>query len=322
MSSRTGFVWTPRYIEHDTGPGHPERPDRARALYRYFDETGLLDALQLVEPRPAELEHVHRVHDLAYVERFRAACTEGAESIDTPECPVCPPSFEIARLAAGAPLTAVDAVMSGTLRNAFCAVRPPGHHAERDFAMGFCYFNNIAVAAEYLRARHGVDRVAILDWDVHHCNGTQHHFESDPNVLVCSVHQHPHTLFPGTGFEYEKGHGEAVGATVNAPLMPGSGDDDYKRVFETRLLPAITAFQPGFLLVSAGFDPHRDDPLAQIDLKTEAFAWMTRQAVCLADSLCAGRLVTLLEGGYNLHSLVESARVHVEQLAGLGSAVE
>jgi acetoin utilization deacetylase AcuC-like enzyme len=268
-----------------------------------------LEAVQVVAPVAAELALIQRVHEPEYVERFREACAQGQGSIDTPECPICPDSFEIARLAAGGVVTAVDEVMAGRLRNAFCPVRPPGHHAERGFAMGFCYFNNVAIAADHLRGQHRLERVAILDWDVHHCNGTQHHFESDPNVLVCSIHQHPYTLFPGTGFEWEKGAGEGVGATVNVPMMPGSSDTDYHS--------AIEAFRPEFLLVSAGFDAHYQDPLGEIELSTEAFAWMSAQAVALAEALCGGRLVSMLEGGYDLATLAECARVHVEQLAGL-----
>lgn len=286
-------------------------------MAEHFRERGLFEAVQTVEPVAADVALIQRVHEPEYVDRFRQACTDNQGSLDTPECPVCPVSFDVARLAAGAAVTAVDAVMAGTIRNAFCPVRPPGHHAERGFAMGFCYFNNVAIAAEHLRERHGLKRIAILDWDVHHCNGTQHHFESDPGVLVCSIHQHPYTLFPGTGFEWEKGSGPGVGATLNVPMMPGSSDTDYRAAFESKILPAIQAFKPQFLLASTGFDAHREDPLAEIELTTDAFAWMSQQAVALAEALCAGRLVTVLEGGYNFQVLAECARVHVEQLAGL-----
>lgn len=311
----TGFVWSPRFLEHDTGRGHPERSERLRAVHEHLGATGLLDGLAVLDPSPADLALVAAVHEADYIDRFRAACAEGRAWLDTPECPLREMSFEIARLAAGAGIVAVDAVLEGVIRNAFCAVRPPGHHAERALAMGFCYFNNVAVAAEHLRRNRGIRRVAILDWDVHHGNGTQHHFEADPDVFFCSIHQHPHTLYPGTGFEWEKGHGAGVGATLNVPMMPGSGDDDYARAFEAKILPAIEAFRPEFLLVSAGFDAHRDDPLAQIELTTAAFAWMTARAVELAESVCAGRLVSLLEGGYHLQALAESAAAHVEQLA-------
>lgn len=317
MTSRTGFVWSARYLEHGTGASHPERPGRVQAIAAHFQEMGLFEAVQQVEPVAADLELIQRVHEAEYVNRFREACAQDRGHIDTPECPVVPASFEVARLAAGAMVTAVDAVMAGKLRNAFCPVRPPGHHAERGFAMGFCYFNNVAIAAEHLRAHHGLKRVAILDWDVHHCNGTQHHFESDPNVFVCSIHQHPYTLFPGTGFEWERGSGPGVGATLNVPMTAGNSDREYRAAFEAKIMPAIQEFEPEFLLVSTGFDAHRDDPLGEIELTTEAFAWMSQQAVALAESLCAGRLVSVLEGGYDLPTLAECARVHVEQFAGL-----
>lgn len=316
MNSKTAVVLSARYLEHDTGPYHPERPARLEAICEHFRDRGVMEVVNLIEPVPADLALIQRVHEPEYVERFRQACEQHLDSVDTLECPVSPQSFEVARLAAGAAVTAIDAIMAGTIRNAFCPVRPPGHHAERGFAMGFCYFNNAAIAAEYLRSRYGLERVAILDWDVHHANGSQHHFEADPDVLVCSIHQHPYTLFPGTGFEYEKGCGAGVSATINVPMMPGSGDDDYRRAFDSKILPALEAFKPQFLLVSTGFDAHRDDPLAQIELTTSAFAWMSAQAVAVADSLCDGRLVSVLEGGYDLQTLAECSRVHVEQLTG------
>jgi acetoin utilization deacetylase AcuC-like enzyme len=317
MALRTGLITSARYLEHDTGAQHPERPARLRAIAEHFRERGIMEAVRVVAPLPAELDMVQRVHEAEYVERFREACAQGLGSIDTPECPVSTATYEIALLAAGAGVAAADEVMARRLRNAFCPVRPPGHHAECGFAMGFCYFNNVAIAAEHLRARYGLKRIAILDWDVHHCNGTQHHFECDADVLVCSIHQHPYTLFPGTGFEYEKGAGEGVGATLNVPMMPGSGETDYRKAFEAQIMPAIAAFRPEFLLVSAGFDAHYQDPLGEIELSTGAFAWMSQQARTLAETLCGGRMVSLLEGGYHLEMLAECARVHVEQMAGL-----
>ncbi|GMU21778.1 MAG: acetoin utilization protein [Phycisphaerae bacterium] len=312
----TGLVWSSRYLEHATGPLHPERPDRLRAIHAALRTRNLLQQLTLIEPRQADLAAIERVHDPDYIRHFREACARGNPHIDTPECPLSPVTFDIARLAVGGVLDAVDAVMAGRVRNAFCPVRPPGHHAEEDQAMGFCYFNNVAIAAEHLRSCHGLNRVAILDWDVHHGNGTQHHFEREADVLVCNIHQHPNTLFPGTGFEWEQGIGPGLGATVNAPMMPGADDEDYRVAFEERLLPALRAFRPEFLLVCVGFDPHRDDPLAQIELSTEMFGWMTVQAMTVAEESCAGRLVSILEGGYDLQASAESALAHVEALTG------
>ncbi len=312
--SRTGLVFSERYIAHDVGPHHPERPARLRAIREALAESGLISRLTPVEARAAELNSIARVHEPRYIERFRDACRRDADYIDTPECPICPDSYDIALLAAGGVLRAVDEVLAGNLRNAFCAVRPPGHHAERRVAMGFCFFNNIAVAAEHLRHHHKLDRVAILDWDVHHGNGTQHHFEPDPSVLFVSIHQHPSTLFPGTGHQWEKGTEAGVGATLNVPMMPGADDADYRKAFDLVILPAIRNFSPDFLLVSTGFDAHADDPLAQIDLSTDAFAWMTREVMRLADEVCGGRLVTVLEGGYDLQALAECTIAHVEEL--------
>jgi acetoin utilization deacetylase AcuC-like enzyme len=311
---RTGLVLSDRYEEHETGPHHPELPERVRAIRQRLVNAGLVAASRLIEPRPIDLRLIDPVHPPEYVSRFRHACEVRAGFIDTPECPVCDVSYEIALLAAGGMLQAVDAVMAGEIRNAFCAVRPPGHHAERRRAMGFCYLNNIAIAGEYLRSRYRLERVAIVDFDVHHGNGTQHQFERDPHVLFCSIHQDPHTLYPGSGFEWEIGHGEATGATINCPMPAGSEDADYERAFEERILPAVRDFKPSFILVSAGFDAHRDDPLAYIMITTECFGWMTRQIMDVARSCCEGRVVSVLEGGYELDALADSAQAHVEAL--------
>lgn len=314
--SSTGFIYSSRYLEHDTGPHHPECAERTGAIHHCLRERGFLERLEVIEPRMIDEALVKRVHAPNYFEEFRYACAHGAEFVDSPECPVVRPTFEVALLAAGGVIDAVDAVMAGRLRNAFCAVRPPGHHAERSHAMGFCFFNNVAIAAEYLRAQHDLERVAILDWDVHHGNGTQHHFEGDPNVLYVSIHQDPRTLFPGTGWAHEVGVGEGVGATLNVPMMPASGDREYRQAFETRILPAISAFRPEFLLISAGFDAHREDPLGHVMLSTECFGWMTVRVRELAEAVCGGRLVSVLEGGYDLPALAESVQTHLEKLMG------
>ncbi|HOW72639.1 MAG TPA: histone deacetylase [Phycisphaerae bacterium] len=315
----TGIVWTEGFLRHDTGPHHPERPDRLTAIYERLRQTGLLKRSVIIEPPYVDLKLVERVHAREYVDRFRRHCEQGEHAIDTPDCPICPSSYDIARLAAGGCVAAVDRVMAGELRNAFCPVRPPGHHAEYRSAMGFCFLNNTAIAAEHLHAEHGVERVAILDWDVHHGNGTQHQFDADAGTLFISVHQHPYTLFPGTGFEWETGAADAVGLTLNIPMMPGTGDEEYREAFEEQILPKIAAFKPGFILVSTGFDAHEQDPLGQINLSTDAFGWMTRQVRALADSLCGGRLVTILEGGYDLASLADSTQAHVEGLMNHGA---
>jgi acetoin utilization deacetylase AcuC-like enzyme len=261
-----------------------------------------------------DMDLVKPVHGAAYIERFEKQCFTGGVTLDSADCVICPETYDISRLAAGAAVAAVDAVMAGEIRNAFCPVRPPGHHAERDSAMGFCYLNNIAIAAERLIGTHGIERIAILDFDVHHGNGTQHQFEADPNVLFCSIHQDPRTLFPGMGFAHERGVGPGESATLNVPVMPGSGPDDYRRAFDELILPKIDAFNPQFLLMSAGFDPHKFDPIAAVQLDTEDFEWITREAMKLVETHCQGRAVSFLEGGYHLDALADSVQAHVETL--------
>jgi len=314
--SSTGLLYSDRFIDHDTGPGHPERPARLRAIRDRLVASGLRDRMEAIAFEPIDMALVRPVHSPSYIERFEKQCFTGGVTLDSADCVICPETCEISRLAAGAAVAAVDAVMAGKVRNAFCPVRPPGHHAERDRAMGFCYFNNIAIAAEHLIVHHGIERIAILDFDVHHGNGTQHHFEADPNVLFCSIHQHPATLFPGMGFEYETGVGKGEGATMNVPVWPGAGSDDYRQAFDELILPKIDAFKPQFLLISIGIDPHKLDPIAKVQLETEDFAWMTREALNLAGSHCQGRAVSFLEGGYHLDALADSVQTHVETMMG------
>ncbi len=231
-----------------------------------------------------------------------------------PDSTICPESFEIARLAAGAAVNAVDAVMAGRVRNAFCAIRPPGHHAEHGMSLGFCLFNNVAVAAQSLLDRYALSRLLILDWDVHHGNGTQHTFEADPRVLFTSIHGHPGILYPGTGYARERGTGAGEGFTINCPMMPPSSDTEYRKVFDDPILPAIERFRPEFVLISAGFDAHALDPLAPLELPTESFGWMTDAVLDVARRHASGRLVSLLEGGYSLEALADCVTLHLARL--------
>jgi acetoin utilization deacetylase AcuC-like enzyme len=313
-SKLTGLVWSDRFLAHDTGAHHPERPARLSAIQDRLSHSGLLSKLHLIEPQQLDLSLATSVHSEGYLARFQQRAEGQSAFVDSPECPLSEATYEVARLAAGGAIAAVEAVMAGQIANAFCPVRPPGHHAERQQALGFCYLNNIAIAASHLQSQHGLKRVAILDWDVHHGNGTQHQFEDDASVLFCSIHQHPRTLFPGTGFAEETGQGEGTGKTLNCPVMPGSDDDLYKQLFDEKLLPALQQFDPDFILVSAGFDPHMDDPLANIELSTEMFEWMTQATKKLAAECCEGRMVTLLEGGYQLDALADCTQAHVEAL--------
>ncbi len=314
--THTGLVLDDIFLEHDTGAGHPERPDRLNAVRQALTAAGLAQRCRPIEPRAAELDWILANHDRAYIDRLADACAAGDAFIDCADSAICRESYRIALVAAGSVLAATDAVARSELSNAFCAVRPPGHHAERDRSMGFCMFNNVAIAARFLRATHHCERIVILDWDVHHGNGTQHVFEDDPSVLFISIHGDPAVVYPGTGYAHERGRGAGVGATINVPLAPGSGDAVYREVFRDTVEPAIRTFAPQFVLLSCGFDAHRADPLAPLNLDTASFGWMSEAMLEIAADHCAGQLVSILEGGYDLNALGESAALHVERLLG------
>jgi acetoin utilization deacetylase AcuC-like enzyme len=302
---RTGYVYDERYLRHDPGTWHPERPDRLKAVQKNLQESGLTELMVPIQPYAAPLEWVERLHDPQYIRRFREACAQGKKIFEVPDCGICPESYEIARLAAGGVMAAADAVMGGEVENAFCAVRPPGHHAERDRALGFCFFNNVALGALYLLENYGLERVAIVDWDVQHGNGTQHLFETDPRVFYLSLHEAPQYCYPGTGYRREAGKGPGQGFTLNLPFPPRSGDEEYLEVFRKEGLPRLMEFAPQFIMISAGFDAHQSDPLAHMNLSREAYREMTRLLLDLARESADGRLIAVLEGGYNLEVLEE-----------------
>jgi len=297
---KTAIIYDDRFIDHDTGPSHPECPGRLEAIVSRLRDSGMWDRLERPDFGPADMEWIERVHSAAYINRLRSACEQGRMFIDSPDSAICPGSFDVARLAVGGILSAVDAVMSGQADNALCALRPPGHHAEHDRSMGFCMFNNIAIAAEYLLKKHGLKRVAIVDFDVHHGNGTQHTFESRDDVLFISLHEDPRYQYPGTGYAHEQGVGAGQGFTINVPLMPRSTDYDYRQAFKEQVIPALDDFKPQFLLSSAGFDPHELDPLGHMRVTDEGFAWITGTLLDAAGRLCENRLLITLEGGYHL----------------------
>jgi acetoin utilization deacetylase AcuC-like enzyme len=299
---RTAIVWSDRFRDHETG-AHPESPQRIVALERALRDAGMFDDRPVLDPAPAVLEAILAVHAPQLVDLVQRTSWQGGGWLD-PDTHVSPDSYEVALLAAGGACAAVDWVQAGSARRAFALVRPPGHHAEPERAMGFCLFNNIAVAAEHARDRHGLERVAIVDWDVHHGNGTQAAFWRDPAVLFISLHQYP--FYPGTGASTERGAGPGDGYTINIPLPAGCDDAVYERAFADIVLPALQAFAPELLLVSAGFDAHADDPLALMRVSTGAFGRFATLLRGVADEHCDGRMVLVLEGGYNLNALGES----------------
>ena len=311
----TGLAYHEEFLTHLTGSQHPERPARLQAILDGLEQSGQRKDLVPLSVAPAEQKWVLTVHSQQYLRRLESACRDGLPYLDTSDCSICRDTYRVALSAAGACTGAVDAVMQGRVQRAFCAVRPPGHHAEYDVPMGFCFLNNIAIAANYARMRYGVSRVLIFDWDVHHGNGTQHAFEADADVFFCSIHQDPRTLYPGTGYATEVGIGPGRGTTLNLPMPAGSRDDDYRHALEAKFLPAAEVFEPELVLLSAGFDPHMDDPLASIHLGDECFAWMGRMICDLADRFASGRLVSILEGGYNLDVLRRCAAEHVAILS-------
>ena len=310
--SRTGYFESPLFTRHDTGPAHPERADRLLAITHHLESTGLRSELDIIEAHPIDPDALLQIHDATYIRHVEQAVARGARILDEGDTHVSSDSWRAALAAAGGAVQAVDRVLDRELDNAFVAARPPGHHAERAESMGFCLFNNAALAASHLRTQRGLSRVAIVDWDVHHGNGTQHIFERDPSVFYASLHQWP--LYPGTGLASERGLGEGEGATLNCPQPPGSGDTQWLAAFEDEVLPALDRFAPEFVIVSAGFDAHRDDPLAQTCLSTQAFRRMTTLLAAFARERCAGRIVSLLEGGYDLDALAHSVAAHLEEL--------
>jgi acetoin utilization deacetylase AcuC-like enzyme len=311
----TGFLFDDLYLRHLSGDtGHPERPERLVAVVRGLERAGLSKDLSAITSRPATDDELALVHDRAYIDLVKRELQSviGVKQLSTGDTDVTAGSLAAARAAAGGVLNAVDGVMSGRLKNAFCAVRPPGHHATRNRGMGFCIFNNVAIAARYLQKMHGIRRVLIVDFDYHHGNGTQDIFYEDDSVFYFSTHHYG--AYPGTGSAAETGAGKGVGTTLNVPLPPGAGDAQIVAAFEQKLVPAARRFKPDFILISAGFDGMRNDVLGRFDITPAGYAAITRIVVQLANELCQGRIVSVLEGGYRLDGLAESVAAHVKTL--------
>ena len=298
--------------QHDGGPGHPEQPSRFDAVLNQFKSSGLIQQLQPLTSRRASDDELALVHSRDYIALVEAETKERRSQLSTGDTPINPYSGEAARLAAGAVLNAVDAVLSAKAPNAFCLVRPPGHHANQTQGMGFCLFNNVAIAARHAQRVYGVERVLIADWDVHHGNGTQDIFYSDGSVLFFSTHQSP--WYPGTGAASETGEGEGAGTTINCPFPAGTGSNKIFRAFREVLLPAADAFRPDLILISAGFDSRVGDPLGQFLLTDDDFRQLTELMKDLAAKHCSGRLISVLEGGYSLDGLALATESHVRAL--------
>jgi acetoin utilization deacetylase AcuC-like enzyme len=301
----TLYVTHPACLEHQPPLGHPERPDRLRAIERVLEGERFHTLARETAPAAA-LDTIALCHPRDYIEAIQeAAPDEGLVRLDA-DTSMSPGSFEAALRAVGSAVLAADEVMAGKAQNAFCAIRPPGHHAETAVPMGFCLFNTAAITARYVQKRHGIDRVAVVDFDVHHGNGTQEIFWSDATVMYCSTHEMP--LYPGTGAIGERGEHDNI---VNAPLRAGDGGEAFRAAFETRILPRLRGFKPDFVVISAGFDAHTRDPLANLNLTEPDFAWATRKIMEIADQSAGGRIVSVLEGGYDLEGLAHSAAAHV-----------
>lgn len=316
--AKTAVFYSQKYLEHDAGPGHPESANRLRVIMKELKRSGLLETgkFSLMEPKPASVEDVELVHKPDYVKLVQRCCASGGGTIDLGDTVVCPKSFEVALFAVGGAMEAVDLVMEGKVQNAFALVRPPGHHAGPYYALGFCIFNNVAIAATHLINHFGLERVLILDIDAHHGNGTQEIFYDTYKVLYASLHQDPRG-FPGTGFIDEVGEGKGLGYTVNIPLPFRAGDQIYLKAFNQIMIPIIQQYKPQFILVSVGFDVHYTDPVASLSLSAKGFLEVFEKALTLASQLCGGRFVAVLEGGYSLKLLGKMATATLAKMAGI-----
>ena len=304
----TALIADPIFRDHLAGRQHPERPERFDAVLHGLNRAGLLNRMLLLEAREATADELLLCHTAEYLKTVRRDVESGHRYLSTGDTDITPNSWEVAARAVGGVLNAVDAVLSGSARNAFCAVRPPGHHANAARGMGFCLFNNAAIAARYAQRHHGVERVVMVDWDVHHGNGTQDIFYRDPSVFFFSSHQWP--LYPGTGRADETGEGPGEGSTMNFPFPAGAGRREILGAVENHLLPAAARFQPGLVLISAGFDSRVGDPLGRFTLTDEDFGDLTRAVMGIG----GGRVVSVLEGGYNLDGLASAAAAHASAL--------
>jgi len=307
---KTGFYTNSIFLEHDTG-FHPENANRLRSIQERLQSEGLMEKLEVCPGRLATLAEVQMIHTEKLISEIEVASNSGAKTLHTSDCVISSQTYNAALHAVGSVLDAALEVAERKCENAFCAVRPPGHHAEQNFAMGFCFFNNIALAAEFLTRKMGFERILIFDFDVHHGNGTQHFFEERSDVFFVSMHQDPQSCYPGTGFSHEKGSSNGLGYTLNVPVLPGVGDEEYLNIFYTQVKPNLIEFNPDYVLISAGFDAHYDDPLASLKLSEKTFIELTKELKMLAEQSAGGRILSLLEGGYDLKALSSCVFEHV-----------
>jgi acetoin utilization deacetylase AcuC-like enzyme len=311
--SRTGIVRDPRFLDHDPGGFHPESPRRLEVTYAMLDGVDMSGRVQAIRPRRADPEEICLIHTVDYLKRVAQTSGKTFCSLD-PDTATSPGSYEAAMVAAGSVCDAISMVLAGTIDSAFALVRPPGHHAITNRAMGFCLFNNVAIGARYAQKRCGLDRILVVDWDLHHGNGTQQAFEDDPGVLYFSTHQYP--FYPGSGSLQEIGCGRGRGFTMNVPLPPGQGDAEYLTVFKDILMPVAMEYGPQLVLVSAGFDIHRNDPLGGMLVTERGFAALTRCILEIARATCGGKVVMALEGGYDLKGLQDSVKAVLLEMTG------
>lgn len=313
MPSKTGIVKDARYFRHETGVFHPESAKRLESIYKMLDAPDMKDNFTLIEPSIASLEEIGTIHEEWYIEAVARTAGKAHTYLD-PDTETSPESYETARLAVGGFNNAIDAVVGGEVQNAFAFVRPPGHHAEADRAAGFCLFNNVAIGAMHAINRHQMKRILVVDWDLHHGNGTQHSFYEDPRIIYFSTHQYPY--YPGTGSVQEIGRGAGKGYTINVPLRTGPGDNEFVKIFRMILKPAALEFKPDMVLLSAGFDIYFKDPLGGMKVTPRGFACLTRILLDIAEVCCGGRFAVTLEGGYHIGGLTDSCRTVLNEMRG------
>ena len=311
---KTGLYTNPIFLEHNTGQ-HPENANRLRAILDKLESDKLMGKFKVEAGRTATSAEIKMLHTEKLISEVETASESGAQTLHTRDCVISAQTYKASLHAVGSVLDAALEVAERRLDNAFCAVRPPGHHAEFDTAMGFCFFNNIALAAEFLSREMGFQRILIIDFDVHHGNGTQHFFEERSDIFFVSMHQDPRTCYPGTGFAKENGRGAGTGYTLNVPVPPGIEDTEYLQIFSTDVKPKLEEYNPDFVLISAGFDAHRDDPLASLNLTESTFKKLSFELKRLAEQTAGGRMLSMLEGGYDLNALSSCVSEHLQILA-------